>query len=354
MGTSVGPHTPRALFAEDPDDHADDIASDEDQLDSGAEDAVSYSGIAAARASSGSELQDASKSMPTTMVDKRVVPPRDAVNRSQPASSGPKAVTAPPPLARISWDNQFERVSASYPSRVHSRGDATPPSASKRGQPSKHVEVDGDMARARELVYRCSATFVLAGQSLGDHVYAASRFVKKTMNKAAAKVVDKAIKKYRVAEQISAPRLRALATDVRREAIATLADLGVEWPAVWCQELLRIAVVDRPELIAATMWPWARQATRNDASDDDADRSDSDVYASNGFDPAAPRLSSVDMPVDAMISCCSKALVECVMVPAIGNGEAGKKLLTTVDEKFCKLIAACKKNAPGMPEASHA
>ena len=170
---------------------------------------MSYSGIATARASSGSEHQGASKGMPTTMVDKRGVPPRDAVNRSQPAGSGSKAVTAPPPLARKCWDNQFERVSASYPSRVHSRGDATPPSASKRGQPSKHVEVDGDMARARELVYRCSATSVLAGQSLGDHVYAAPRFVKKTMKRAAAKVVAKASKKCRVAEQIPAPRLRA-------------------------------------------------------------------------------------------------------------------------------------------------
>ena len=77
-------------------------------------------------------------------------------------------------------------------------------------------------------------------QSIGDHVYAASRFQTKTSNKAVAKVVEKASKKLRAAEQHAAPRVRALAPDVRQDALATLTDLGVERLALWCQELLRI------------------------------------------------------------------------------------------------------------------
>ena len=69
-------------------------------------------------------------------------------------------------------------------------------------------------------------------------------------------MVEKAIRKCRVAEQLAAPRLRSLAPDVRQEAIATLTDLGVEWPAVWRQELLRIKVEERPELVATILWPY--------------------------------------------------------------------------------------------------
>ena len=63
------------------------------------------------------------------------------------------------------------------------------------GQRGKIVEVDGDMARARELVERCSVFAVLEGNSIGDMVYAASRFIQKTSNKAAVKGVGKVIKK---------------------------------------------------------------------------------------------------------------------------------------------------------------
>ena len=69
-------------------------------------------------------------------------------------------------------------------------------------------------------------------------------------------MVEKAIRKCRVAEQIAAPRLRSLAPAVREEAITTLTDLGVEWPSVWCQELLRIKVEERPETIETIMWPY--------------------------------------------------------------------------------------------------
>ena len=165
-------------------------------------------------------------------------------------------------------------------------------------------------------------------------------------------MVEKAIRKCRVAEQIAAPRLRSLAPAVREEAITTLTDLGVEWPSVWCQELLRIKVEERPETIETIMWPYPRPPMNDD--DSDAEASNHELCSNKPFDPAAPRLACVKIQPYAKVRYFNKTLVECVLVPAIGNGEAGKTLLATLDQKLTKLIAATKEFYKcGLPEASH-
>ena len=176
---SEGAQTPRSQLSEVPEAAAYDD-NDSDASDASQALVAPSSKVAAPTASNKGALGDASKTLPSmeSKGDPRATSPGGGARKRRGSGSVSQEASSAATSSRANLEGRFERVASRAKERSTEAAE-TPPSA-KKGQPAKAVaEVDGDMARARELVDRCKASAVLAGQSLGDHVYAASRFLKK-------------------------------------------------------------------------------------------------------------------------------------------------------------------------------